>query len=58
MTKEHIEKLERAEDILLSLYWDIREDKSLKSESKRLDTILGKIHQLKHIDVYSNRYGC
>lgn len=57
MTKEHIEKLERAEDILLSLYWDIREDKSLKSESKRLDTILGKIHQLKHIDVYGNRYG-
>lgn len=57
MTKEHIEKLERAEDILLSLYWDIREDKSLKSESKRLDTILGKIHQLKHIDVYNNRYG-
>lgn len=48
MTKEQIAKLEEAEDILLCLYFEIRDERGCASQAKKLDTILGKIYNLKH----------
>lgn len=49
MTQEERERLWEAEDILMSIYWDIRDRKESQREAKRLDTILGKIYNLKHL---------
>lgn len=43
MTREQINELAKAEDALTALYWDIRDT----AEGKRLDTILGKLYNLR-----------
>ena len=48
MTVEEIARLEHAETILTTLYWDIR-DSATKTEVNRLDTILAKLYELKHV---------
>ena len=46
MTRGQIEELEKAEEILTALYWDIRDEYGCKKEAKRLDTILAKLSEL------------
>ena len=50
MTREQLEKIQQAEDELLSVFWDIREERGHKKMAKRLDTILGKINDLKYCE--------
>lgn len=47
MTNEQMSRLEIAEDILTSLYWDIRDEYGCSKEAKRLDTIIGKLYNLR-----------
>ena len=49
MNKSQLEKLEQAEDILNDVYFQIRDEKGLSKQAKRLDTILSKLYQLKHL---------
>lgn len=51
MTKEQRERLDQASDILLSVFWDIRDDPKCKAEAKRLDTILGKLDNLIYMEL-------
>ena len=46
MTEKQLEKLLEAEEILITLYNEIRDTKGMKREAKRLDTILSKIYNL------------
>ena len=50
MTREQMEKISKAEDILLDLYWDIKDEKGHSKMAKRLDTILGKVYNLKYFE--------
>lgn len=47
MTNEQMSRLEIAEDILTSLYWEIRDEHGCSKEAKRLDTIIGKLYNLR-----------
>lgn len=49
LTTEQIREIDDAQDILMSIYWDIREKRGCKAEAKRLDTIIGKLDILKGI---------
>lgn len=42
-------RLNEAEDLLLSLYWDWCDNHENKRQCRRLDTILGKIRDLKEV---------
>lgn len=59
MTRHDIERLENAESELTVLYWDLRDPFPYKMDSddtkivKRLDTILGKLNELKYL-AYKN----
>lgn len=44
-----VEKIQHAEDLLDEVYWAIRDDRELKKHAKRLDTITGKVYELKHL---------
>ena len=46
---EMIYELNKAEDIMMKVYWEIREERGYSAEAKRLDTILGKLYNLKCI---------
>ncbi len=46
MTQQQLERLLEAEEILISLYNELREEKGMQREAKRLDTILSKIYNL------------
>jgi len=49
MDKEKmIETLNHAEDELLRLYWEIRDECGYSGIAKKLDTILGKVYNLKY----------
>lgn len=50
MTREQLEQIEHAEDILNALFWDIRDERGHAKMAKRLDTILGKIYNLKYCE--------
>ena len=43
-----IEQMQHAEDELIDVYWKIRDCRGYASETKKLDTILGKLYNLKH----------
>lgn len=45
MSREFIERLGQAEDLLLSVYWDMENNTNTKYR-KRLDTILSKVRIL------------
>jgi hypothetical protein len=45
MSREFIERLGQAEDLLLSIYWDMENNTNTKYR-KRLDTILSKVRIL------------
>ena len=45
---EIIEKIEHAEHELTALYWALREQRGKTAIAKRLDTILGKLYNLKY----------
>lgn len=47
MTQDQMRKLEKAEDILTRLYFELEEQKGCAAEAKKLDTVLGKIYKLK-----------
>ncbi len=51
ITREQLELIEEAEDILIEVYKQLNEQRGSKREAKRLDTILGKIYNLKHTEV-------
>ena len=46
---KYIRNIEQAEDLLLEVFWDIRDERGFSKQSKRLDTILYKIDQIKHL---------
>lgn len=50
MTREQMEKISNAEDLLNEVYWELQEDKGHAKMVKRLDTILGKIYNLKYCE--------
>lgn len=50
MTREQMEKITHAEILLLDVYWDIQDEKGHSKMAKRLDTILGKIYNLKYCE--------
>ena len=43
-----IEQLDHAENELLEAYWRIENERGFASTAKKLDTILGKLYNLKH----------
>ena len=51
MTKEEkrtiVENIQHAEDYLDKAYWDICEASGFSKETKKLDTIIGKVYDLK-----------
>ena len=47
MTDRQIETIEKAESMLTSLYWDIKDNREDRAYAERLDTILGKLYSLK-----------
>lgn len=49
MTDYRIEQIVKAGDILTSLYWEMVDNKENDKEIRRLDTILGKLYQLKRL---------
>ena len=46
--REIIERIERAENELNSLYWAMRDRRGYAKTTKKLDTILGKLYNLKY----------
>lgn len=50
MTRRQLEKLGQAEDLLLELYYQLRNTYGHGKEVKRLDTILGKVNELKYVE--------
>lgn len=44
-----MDRLKEAEDLLTSLYWDMVDNHENKRECRRLDTILGKIRDLREM---------
>lgn len=50
MTKEQKERIDHANDILLSVFWEIR-DRRGDAAAKRLDTILGKLDNLIYMEL-------
>lgn len=49
MTERQMRQLLLAEDILLELYGQLRGKRGHAVEAKRLDTILGKVNDLKYV---------
>ena len=49
MENKPLDKLIEAEDILLDVYYEIRDKRGYTSEAKRLDSILGKLNNLQHL---------
>ena len=51
MTKDEkrqlVENLQHAEDYLDKVYWEICEANGFSKETKKLDTIIGKVYDLK-----------
>lgn len=43
-----VEELEHAENELTNVYWEIRDERGFASTAKKLDTILGKLYNLKN----------
>ena len=48
MTESQKQKLEKAENDLIAIYWELIDNKEIR-EAKRLDTIIGKIQALKNL---------
>lgn len=48
MTDSQKKKLEKAENDLIAIYWELMDNKEFR-EAKRLDTIIGKIQTLKNL---------
>ena len=44
-----MDRLKEAEDLLTSLYWDWIDNHENKKQCRRLDTILGKVRDLREI---------
>ncbi len=47
ITRSQMEKLEHAEDYLLSVYWEMRDNEQDEKTLKKLDVILGKLYNFK-----------
>ena len=45
--RQMVETMQHAEDELLYLYWEIRDRYGYSKEAKKLDSILGKVYNLK-----------
>ena len=48
MTDSQKKKLEKAENDLIAIYWELIDNNEIR-EAKRLDTIIGKIQSLKNL---------
>lgn len=49
-TRERLERIEKAENALIPLYWELKDNHESERIAKRIDTILGKLYELKKID--------
>lgn len=49
MTQDQIRTIEKAEDMLTRLYFQLQDDPHSKKAAQRLDTILGKLYSLKQV---------
>lgn len=50
MTDWQLKELEKAEEILTALYWDMIDNHDDARQTRRLDTILGKLDALKKLN--------
>lgn len=50
MTIYQNDQLEKAKQILMSVYWDMIDNKDCSREAKRLDTIIGKLETLQNLN--------
>ena len=50
MNKWQSENIKKAEEILISVYWDMKDNRDSEREVRLLDTILGKLYQLQNLE--------
>lgn len=51
ITQDQLDRIIKAEDILIDVYQELREQRGSSAEAKKLDTILGKIYNLSYSKV-------